>query len=98
MKPSKKFLDIIQAEMTKRAETDDEFRVHFQKDGKNIDDCVEYIYDEVKKTGENALPDEEVYAMAMDYYRKEEEPKPEPLTPASLSPKKTQATSLSLFE
>ena len=40
----------------------------YRKEGKNIDDCVTYILNEVQRSGCNGFTDGEVYSMAVHYY------------------------------
>ncbi|MBP9481471.1 MAG: hypothetical protein KBF15_08460, partial [Parabacteroides sp.] len=42
----------------------------YSKPEKNIDDCVTYILNEVKKSGCNGFADDEIYSMAVHYYPK----------------------------
>jgi len=50
------------------AADDELFAVSFNKPQKNIDDCITYILNAVKKSGVNGYNDDEVYAMAAHYY------------------------------
>ena len=49
MKVSPDFKKQIQSYLSKRAETDILFRSVYDKENKNIDDCITYVLDEVKK-------------------------------------------------
>ena len=44
------------------------FSFQYSKPEKNIDDCVTYILNEVKKSGCNGFADDEIYSMAVHYY------------------------------
>lgn len=72
MKVSPGFKQQIQKYLSERAETDILFAPVYEKENKNIDDCITYIYQEVKKkAGSNnaiAMTDEEVYSIAVHYY------------------------------
>ena len=54
--------------MEQRASEDKLFAVAYRKEGKNIDDCVTYILNEVQRSGCNGFTDGEIYSMAVHYY------------------------------
>ena len=58
----------IQAYLEQRAAEEKLFAVAYRKEGKNIDDCVTYILNEVQRSGCNGFTDGEVYSMAVHYY------------------------------
>ncbi len=68
MKASNHFKNTIQAYLDQRAETDVLFSFQYSKPDKNIDDCITYILNTVKKSGCNGFADEEIYSMAVHYY------------------------------
>lgn len=68
MKTSPAFKKAINDHLQSRADNDPLFAETFKKPAKNIDDCITYILNEVKKTGQNAFADEEIYGMAVHYY------------------------------
>ena len=68
MKVSNQFKEIIKSYLTHKAETDILFKPVFQKSNKNIEDCITYVLNEVKKTGINAFADEEIFNMCIHYY------------------------------
>ena len=72
MKVSPGFKQQIQKYLSERAETDILFAPVYEKENKNIDDCIKYIYQEVKKKAGSdnaiAMTDEEVYSLAFHYY------------------------------
>ena len=68
MKASNHFKNTIKAYLDQRAETDVLFSFQYSKPEKNIDDCVTYILNEVKKSGCNGFADDEIYSMAVHYY------------------------------
>lgn len=72
MKVSPKFKNQIQLYLSKRAETDILFRPVYDKENKNIDDCITYVLDKVKKKAGSdnaiAMTDEEVYSLCVHYY------------------------------
>jgi len=68
MKASNHFKNTIKAYLDQRAETDVLFALQYSKPEKNIDDCVTYILNEVKKSGCNGFADDEIYNMAVHFY------------------------------
>ena len=68
MKASNHFKNTIKAYLDQRAETDVLFALQYSKPKKNIDDCVTYILNEVKKSGCNGFADDEIYNMAVHFY------------------------------
>ena len=72
MKTTDHFKRTIQAYLEQRAAEDKLFAVAYRKEGKNIDDCVNYILNEVQRSGCNGFTDGEVYSMAVHYYEENE--------------------------
>lgn len=68
MKGTKDFKATIQAYLEERARTDELFAVSYAKAGKNIDDSITYILNEVRRSGCNGFNDDEIYSMALHYY------------------------------
>ena len=68
MKVSNQFKEIIKSYLTHKAENDILFKPVFQKPNKNIDDCINYVLNEVQKSGINAYADQEIYNMCIHYY------------------------------
>ena len=68
MKASNHFKNTIKTYLEQRAETDVLFSFQYSKPEKNIDNCVTYILNEVKKSGCNGFADDEIYSMAVHYY------------------------------
>lgn len=68
MKGTKDFKSTIQVYLEERARTDELFAVSYAKAGKNIDDCITYILNEVRRSGCNGFNDDEIYSMALHYY------------------------------
>lgn len=71
MKTTDQFKNTIKVYLDNRAQEDPLFEVKYSNETKNIDDCVTYILNTVKKTGCNGFTDEEVYGMAVHYYDEE---------------------------
>lgn len=68
MKASNHFKNTIKAYLDQRAETDVLFSLQYSKPEKNIDDCITFILNEVKKSGCNGFADDEIYNMAVHFY------------------------------
>lgn len=68
MKASKHFTRTVLTYLELRAESDTLFAESFNKENKNIDDCVTYILNQVQKSGCNGFADDEIYSMAVHYY------------------------------
>ena len=68
MNGTKAFQDTIKAYLDRRASEDDLFAVSYAKDGKSIEECCNYILNQVQKSGCNGFADEEIYGMAVHYY------------------------------
>ena len=71
MKATETFKETIKAYLDNYAKEDPLFDLNYQRDGKNIDDCIKYIFTQVKKSGINGFTDDEVYNMAIHYYDEE---------------------------
>lgn len=68
MKSTEHFKRTIQAFLQQRASEDRLFAESYRKEGKNIDDCITYILNEVQRSGCNGFTDGEIYSMAVHYY------------------------------
>ena len=72
MKVSPGFKQQIQKYLNERAKTDILFGPSYDKEHKNIDECIEYVLGEVKKKAGSdnaiAMTDEEVYSLCVHYY------------------------------
>lgn len=67
----KAFKDAIKQYLDKRAKEDALFAEAYKREGKTIDECVNYILCEVQKIakkGMAAMTDDEVFGMAVHYY------------------------------
>ena len=54
--------------MAQRAAEDTLFAATYKKPNKNINDCITYILNEVRKSGCNGFTDGEIFSMAVHYY------------------------------
>lgn len=71
MKTTDHFKRTIQAYLEEAATKDELFAAAYAKTGKNIDDCITYILNEVQKSGCNGFADEEIFGIAIHYYMEE---------------------------
>lgn len=68
MKGTEQFKIVIQNHLNSLASSDQLFAETLKKTNKNIDDCITYIFNQVKASGCNGFADEEVFGMAVHYY------------------------------
>lgn len=62
------FRDTIKAYLDKRAADDPLFAETYRKENKSLDECCNYILQQVRASGCNGFADEEIYGMAVHYY------------------------------
>ena len=62
------FKNTIKTYLDNRAADDTLFAETYAKPNKNIDDCITYILNEVKRSGCFGFTDDEIYSMAVHYY------------------------------
>lgn len=67
-KGTEMFKETIKEYLDKRAKEDKLFALSYAKPGKNIDECIDFILQEVQKSGCNGFSDNEIYGMAAHYY------------------------------
>ena len=62
--------EAIQSYLDNQAKKDELFAKSYAKEGKNIDECCNYIIGEARKRGGNAvcMSDDEVFGLAVHYY------------------------------
>lgn len=65
---SSTFKTTIKAYLDKRAAEDELFAKTYAKENKNLDECCNYILQQVQKSGCQGFADEEIYNMAIHYY------------------------------
>lgn len=68
MKATEHFRQTIKAYLDERAQNDELFAVSYAKDNKNMDDCVTFILNQVKRSKCMGLTDEEVYSLAVHFF------------------------------
>ena len=71
MKVSEQFKSTIKAYLDNMAEVDSLFAPVYQKPAKNIDNCITYILNQVKKSGCCGFSDDEIFGMALHYYQED---------------------------
>lgn len=79
MKASDKFKTAIESYLSEKAQNDALFSADFKKESKNLESCFHYIFGEVKKTGECAFDNQEIFDMAVKYYTDDTIGTPAPL-------------------
>lgn len=67
-KVSQSFKDTIKAYLDQRAQSDPLFATSYQKECKSLDECCNYIVQEVQNMHVNGLADDEVFGLAVHYY------------------------------
>ena len=71
MKVSEQFKSTIKAYLDNMAAVDSLFAPVYQKPTKNIDNCITYILNQVKKSGCCGFSDDEIFGMALHYYQED---------------------------
>lgn len=68
MKATEHFKQTIKTYLDERAKNDELFAVSYAKENKNMDDCVIFILNQVKRSKCMGLTDEEVYSLAVHFF------------------------------
>jgi hypothetical protein len=68
MKSTEIFKRTIHTYLEQRAANDELFAVAYSKPQKNIDECITYILNTVRKSGCNGFADDEIYSMAIHFW------------------------------
>ena len=71
MKVSEQYKSTIKAYLDNMAAVDSLFAPVYQKPTKNIDNCITYILNQVKKSGCCGFSDDEIFGMALHYYQED---------------------------
>lgn len=71
MKTSDAFKKTIREYLEQRAKEDELFAVSYAKENKNIDECCNFILQQVQKSGCNGFSDDEIFGMAVHYYNED---------------------------
>ena len=72
MKTTEHFKEVIEAHLNIVASKDLVFAEKMKNESKSIDDCIQYILNEVQKSGCNGFVDAEIFGMAIHYYDESE--------------------------
>lgn len=68
MKATEHFKQTIKAYLDERTKNDELFAVSYAKENKNMDNCVTFILNQVKRSKCMGLTDEEVYSLAVHFF------------------------------
>lgn len=68
MKVTEQFKASIKCYLEACAKEDAQFALTYAKQGKSIDECINYILHQVKESGCCGFTDAEIYGMAVHYY------------------------------
>ena len=68
MKATEHFKQTIKTYLDERAKNDELFAVSYAKENKNMDDCVTFILNQVKRSKCMGLTGEEVYSLAVHFF------------------------------
>ena len=79
MKGTEHFKRTIQAYLEQRVAEDELFAKSYRNPSKNVDDCITYVLNYVKRSGCNGFTDGEIYGQAVHYYDENEIEVGEPL-------------------
>lgn len=71
MKGTEEFKRVIKKMLVIKCLKDEVFKEKCTNPKKNLDDCITYILNTVKKSGNNGFADDEIYGMAIHYYDEE---------------------------
>lgn len=80
MKASEQFKTAIENYLSETALSDTAFAPHLAKESKNLENCINYIFGEVKKTGFCAFDNQEIFDMAIKYYTDDSIEAPSPIS------------------
>lgn len=76
MKASNEFEKAILTYLEEAKNTYPNMSEALKQEGKNLTDCCNYIIEQVKKKGVNAMANSDVFALANEYYLSKKEIKP----------------------
>ena len=68
MKSTEHFKNCIKLYLDNMATQDAQFRIKLENPKKSLDNCIQFIFSEVQKSGCCGFADEEIYSMAVHYY------------------------------
>ena len=68
MKSSENFIEAIRHYLDSRAESDNLFAIRYADPSKSVEECCQYILNEVKHQGVSVMTNDEVYSLATHYF------------------------------
>ena len=68
MKSSENFIEAIRHYLDSRAESDNLFAIRYADPSKSVEECCQYILNEVKRQGVSVMTNDEVYSLATHYF------------------------------
>lgn len=68
MKTSNQFTEAIRQYFDARAKSDTLFAIRYANSTKSVEECCQYILNEVKRQGVNVMTNDEVFGLAVHYF------------------------------
>ena len=68
MKSSENFIEAIRHYLDSRAESDNLFAIRYADPSKSVEECCQYILNDVKRQGVSVMTNDEVYSLATHYF------------------------------
>lgn len=68
MKSSENFIEAIRHYLDSRVESDNLFAIRYADPSKSVEECCQYILNEVKRQGVSVMTNDEVYSLATHYF------------------------------
>lgn len=68
MKSSENFIEAIRQYLDSRAESDNLFAIRYADPSKSVEECCQFILNEVKRQGVTVMTNDEVYSLATHYF------------------------------
>lgn len=68
MKSSGNFIEAIRQYLDSRAESDSLFAIRYADPSKSVEECCQFILNEVKRQGVTVMTNDEVYSLATHYF------------------------------
>ena len=68
MKSSENFIEAIRQYLDSRAESDSLFAIRYADPSKSVEECCQFILNEVKRQGVTVMTNDEVYSLATHYF------------------------------
>lgn len=70
-KSTQHFQEVIETYLNNLAAQNELFEEKYKNESKSIEKCVDYIIDQVSKTGKNGFADAEIFGLAVHYYEED---------------------------